>query len=107
MQSAKKHIREIVEDYTKLFPEEFEEFKQGMPAIRASLQDEEFGQMLPGTSSGSRALYELPETLHTMFVMKLEEDEMLWLKTGDPVNRNAGGQWFAKTFREFTIPNKI
>ena len=107
MQLAKKHIKQIVENYIKVFPQEYEDFKYGMKAVRESLKDEEFGEAYPDTSSGYRALYELPETLHTMFIKGLDDEEMLWLKTGVPSNRNQGGQWFAKTFKEFRIPEKV
>lgn len=106
MQLAKKHIRTIVEQYIKLYPQEFADFKDAMKMIRASLKDEEFGQAMVGTSSQTRALYELPENLHQMFVMNLEEEDMVWLKAGG-VNRKEGGLWFAKTFKDFAIPTKI
>lgn len=105
MTSAKTHIRQIVEEYIKTFPIEWRDFKKGMSAVRAMASDEEFAT-LDGTKD-TRALYEMPETLQTMLIMKLEEDEMLWLKAGNAANRNEGGHWFAKTFKEFAIPKEI
>lgn len=104
MQLAKKHIKQIVEKYIRLYPDEYEAFKQGMVAVRAVPKDD--FATLDG-SKYSRALYEMPEVLHTMLIKDLPDEEMLWLKTGVPSNRNQGGHWFAKTFKEFCIPNKV
>jgi hypothetical protein len=105
MNSAKTHIEAIVKNYTRLYPEEWAEFKIGMAAVRASLIDEN-----AHTSSdvyGARALYEMPETLQTMLIMGLTEEEMIWLKSGIKSNPNQGGRWFAKHFPTFAITNKI
>ncbi len=107
MPLAKKHIKQIVETYIKVFPQEFEDFKFGMNAVRASLKDEEFGEAMVGSSSGYRALYEMPETLQNMLIKGLNDEEMSWLKAGIPSNRNQGGQWFARTFKEFRIPAHV
>lgn len=104
MDSAKRKIREIVEKYITDFPQEFTNFTVGMKMVRASLKDEKFGQ-LEGTNY-SRALYELPETLHNLFIMGLEEEEMVWLKAGGH-DRKEGGLWFAKTFEAFRIPKEV
>lgn len=104
MVSAKQHIRTIVENYIQMFPQEWEAFKEGMVAVRASAADD--FATLRGTKY-SRALYEMPETLQTMLILQLPEDEMIWLKSGTRSAPNAGGHWFAKTFKEFAIPAKI
>jgi hypothetical protein len=57
MRAAKTHITAIVKNYIKLYPQEFELFKKGMTAVRASLKDEEFGTT---DSKYQRALYECP-----------------------------------------------
>lgn len=102
MKEAKKHIREIVELYIKLNPQEFEDFKDGMKMVRATLKDEEFGS----ANAYTRALYEMPETLNEMLITGLEEEEMVWLKAGG-LDRKEGGLWFARTFKDFAIPNQI
>ena len=104
MKSAKTKIRTIVDAYIKMYPSEFKAFKEGMVAVRA-LPADDFGT-LQG-SKYTRALYEMPDTLHYMLTKGLDDEEMLWLKTGIVTNRNQGGHWFAKTFPVFCIPNKI
>lgn len=106
MTSAKKHITQIVQKYIKDFPQEFEDFKEGMKMVRATLKDEYGTALGVDSSSQTRALYELPETLHNLFIMELEEEEMVWLKMGG-ADRKQGGQWFARTFKDFCIPNRI
>lgn len=103
MRSTKELIRKIVRQYIKLFPEEFETFKQGMEAVRAVTRND--FATLQGTSY-SRALYEMPETLATMLLTGLNEEEMVWLKAGG-MNGKEGGLWFARTFKDFCIPEKI
>lgn len=102
MKEAKKHIKEIVQLYIKLNPGEFEDFKDGMKMVRATLKDEKFGS----ANAYTRALYEMPESLHEMLIMGLHEDEMVWLKAGG-LNKKEGGLWFARTFKDFAIPNSI
>lgn len=104
MRSAKTHITAIVENYIRLYPEEYEEFKRGMIAVRAMPRDD--FATLDG-SKYTRALYEMPETLQTMLIMGLEEEEITWLKAGVSTNRNQGGHWFARTFPVFCIPKKV
>lgn len=104
MQSAKVRIKFIVKEYIRLFPGEFEAFKDGMNAVRAMASDD--FATLKGTVY-TRALYEMPETLQTMLVKGLTDEEMIWLKSGVNSNPNQGGHWFAKTFPPFCIPRKI
>jgi len=105
MKQSKDRITAIVKGYILLHPEEFEAFKEGMNAVRASIKDEEFGT-LEGTEY-TRALYEMPETLQTMLIMSLPEEDMLWLKDGIPSDRKQGGRWFATNFPVFRIPDKV
>ena len=104
MPSAKKRIRQLVELYEKTNADEFQMFQKAMVAIRASLKDEEFGTV---EKSDRRALYEMPETLQVMLIKGLNEDEIVWFKSGVTSNRNQGGQWFAKTFPAYRIPSKV
>lgn len=101
--SSKKAITAVVKDYIKLFPEEFSEFKKGMTALRAVTRDK-FAS-LDGTKY-TRALYEMPETLSNMLITRLDEADMLWLKAGG-ADRKEGAIWFARTFKDFCIPDVI
>lgn len=103
MQQAKVHIKKIVEDYIKLFPEDYETVKKGVQMQREALIDEKYGT---GVGSEMRALFEIPVDLSEMFIMNLTEEEMEWFKAGG-VDRKEGGRWFARTFKEFALPNHI
>src|SRR6202012_1103786 len=101
MQSAKEHIKLIVEEYIRLFPSDFEVFKDGVAHIRGTLKDEKWGTA-EGTGSDMRALFEVPVDLSEMLIMQLSEEEMEWFKAGGP-DRKEGGRWFAKNFPAFRL----
>lgn len=105
MQQAKTHITKIVEDYKQLFPQDYETVVEGIRMQREMLLDQKFGTAL-NTGSEMRALFEIPADLSEMFIMQLTEEEMEWFKAGGS-DRKAGGRWFAKTFKEFTLPKEI
>ena len=52
-------------------------------------------------SEYQRALFEIPETLSTMLIMSLEEEETVWFKT------KQGAHWFCKTFPVFQLPRYV
>lgn len=105
MNSAKDHITQIVRNYIRLYPEDYETVKKGIEMQRHTLVDEEFGTA-KGTGSDMRALFEIPVDLSEMLIMGLTPEEMEWFKAGGP-DRKEGARWFAKTFKAFTLPNKI
>lgn len=105
MTSAQHKIKLAVRDYIKLFPEEWVAFKRQMEALRRTLKDQQFGEA-KGTGSEMRALFEMPETLHTILVNNLDETEMEWFKSGGS-KHNEGAIWFAKTFPDFRIPVQV
>lgn len=105
MQSAKDHITQIVEAYIKLFPQDYELFKDGMQHVRGNLKDEKFGTA-EGTGSDMRALFEMPVDLSEMLMMQLAEEEMEWFKAGGS-DRKEGGRWFAKNFPVFRLADSI
>lgn len=95
---TKKKIEVIVADYIKKFPEEFALVKEAIDG-KKKLNREEFA-MLEG-STETRALFEISETLQTMLILGLDEGDTEWWKT------KAGGQWFAKKFPVFALPDSI
>lgn len=105
MESAKKHITQIVENYIRLYPEDFETVKKGIEMQRATLIDDEFGSAI-GTGSDMRAMFEIPVDLSEMFIMGLNEEEMEWFKAGG-ADRKAGAKWFANAFPVFKLPNRV
>lgn len=104
MLTAQKHIRQVVETYIKLYPEEFEIVKEGIKMQRG-LHLDEFASA-KGTGSDMRALFEIPVTLSEMLITDLSEEEMEWFKAGGR-DRKEGGRWFAKTFTDFALPDSI
>lgn len=105
MQQAKNHITKIVDDYKRLFPDDYQTVVDGIKLQREMLLDKKFGIALD-TGSDMRALFEIPADLSEMFIMQLTEEEMEWFKAGG-LDRKAGGRWFARTFKEFTLPQYI
>lgn len=105
MQSAKTHVSQIVQDYIRLFPNDYETVKRGIKMQREMLIDDEFG-IAKGTGSDMRALFEIPVDLSEMLIMQLLPEEMEWFKAGGN-NRKEGARWFAKAFPEFALPRSV
>lgn len=101
MQSAKIKIKKVVEDYIRLWPEEFSIFKSMMTDKRGLLQDKDFATV---EASSMRALFDMPATMHQMLVNSLTEEEMKWFKAGGTEGHD-GGRWFARNFPAFTYAN--
>lgn len=98
MPEAKRHIKKIVDDYIMMFREEHDIVKE-MVAAKRGMTNGDFA-LLEG-SKDTRALFEISETLSTMLVMQLNEEEIVWFKTKE------GGRWFANAFPVYALPNKI
>lgn len=98
MKEAKRKIKKIVDDYIEMFREEHN-IVRDMVAEKRSSTHGDFA-LLEG-SKDTRALFEISETLSTMFIMQLSEEEMVWFKTKE------GGRWFANAFPVYALPNKI
>lgn len=105
MQSAKAHIRAIVENYIRLYPEDFAIVKKGIEMQRGLHLDEFASAKLAG-SSDMRGLFEIPVDLSEMLITGLSEEEMEWFKAGG-ASRKEGARWFAKTFKAFALPDSI
>lgn len=105
MGGAKHTIRQIVQGYKLLYPDEYEAVVKMVREKRGLLADEKFGTDKSGGSQ--RGLFEIPELIHQSIVDLLSDDQLLWFKTGTKLEPNAGGRWFAKTFPEFALPNQI
>lgn len=105
MELAKKHITQIVRNYIRLYPEDYETVKKGIAMQKGLLLDAKFGTA-KDTGSDMRALFEIPADLSEMLIMGLEPEEMEWFKAGG-ANRKEGARWFAETFKDFALPNEI
>ncbi len=97
--TVQNKIKKLVDGYTKLFPQEFKDFCGDMKTKR-DLQENKFSELKQG-GSVYRALFEMPETLDTIFEMQLNDEDKVWFKS------LAGARWFAKNFKEFNVAEKI
>ena len=91
MDTTKKKITAIVSKYVKENREEFELVKEAL-VMRRKMNEEGYDK-----HTDMRPLYELPETLHTIFNAELDEQDLVWFKS------KKGGNWFAKEFKVFSL----
>lgn len=98
MPLTKKRIKVLVESYIKENPLDWDTFKEGVKMTRKFTKDD-FATLYG--SNDSRALYEMPEKLYEEMIISLDEDEMVWFKS------KIGSLWFARTFKDFALANKI
>lgn len=91
--TAKLLIRTFVREYTLTFPQEWEQFNKAMKEKRANSNDD-FG-VVQGADIIERKMHEIPETLYTIFKMKLNEEDWGFFQSKE------GTRWFAKQFPEF------
>lgn len=99
MNSTKQKIKEIVKNYILLYPEEMKDFRKGMSITRENLLNKH-GEA-KNIDIIERKIYEIPETLFVIFRKKLNEEDNKWLRT------KQGAYWFARTFADFRVPEKI
>lgn len=91
-------IKQVVANYKTLHPEEYKIVCKGID-MKRKMNADEYARV--DGSEDMRGLYEVSETLMNMLVRDLTLDQTNYLKT------IAGGRWFAKTFREFSLPTHI
>lgn len=92
----KDKIKAIVDDYIEVFADEYKMFCSAM-IDKKEMQNDEFASGL----AGGQFAYEVPETLHNMFVDMLSEEEMKEFRTKE------FAQWFGRTFYQFSPAKKI
>lgn len=98
-ESTKNSIRGIVKYYKRLFPDEYSLAVKQIEQNRKN-QINKFAS-IKGNEFVERALIEVPETLSTMFTIRLTEDEMKEFKEKKSVH------WFATEFPQFKLAEKI
>lgn len=91
-------ISEIVQDYIRLYPEEYETFKQAQ-VVKVEAQRTKFGEAKADVLT--RKLHEVPEALFTMLKFRLTEDEFEYFESLE------GAKWFAKHFLQFRAAEKV
>lgn len=99
MQKAQNKIKNAVFLYKQTFPEEFKLFCKGMEMTRR-LQRDELASVKESQAI-SRMIHQVPEKLEQLFITNLDVEELEYYKTKE------GARWFAKTFPEFRVPDKI
>lgn len=104
MNTAKARVTELVKEYIRIFPAEFEAFKSANAAKVENLGAFNTYAELKGSEQLVRHLFDLPETLHHALVRGLSDKEYDWLYSRNEYERNRQGlQWFITAFPVFKI----
>lgn len=98
MENTKNRIKSIVEAYKRNNQEEYKLFCDANKAFKRTIRDDYASS--DGQVTG-RLLLETPETLYLTLLNELEPDELMYFKS------SSGARWFAKTFKEMAVPDKI
>ena len=97
---TKDKLTGCVNAYRKLFPEEYELVVSQIKNKRWLLED---GEFWTAKQDGiiERAMFEIPENLHTIIVQGLSENELSQFKG------LKGSKWFMKNFPQFRTPEEF
>lgn len=98
MKEYQEKVKLIVEEYTKLFPEEFKAFKKAH-TVELEMNKDKFAST--GMDTITRKLYEIPETLFAMLKTRLSDEDWAEFTT------KQGSRWFAKSFKPFRASEKV
>ena len=97
--ATKKKIKSAVEEYIRLFPDEFQLFKKELHEFRWGLRDHTFAT--PGHSDMLlQEAYRIPASLHSALWIQLSTEE--WTEWKE----DKGTLWFMKAYPIFRIPEK-
>ena len=99
VQHTKSRIQNLVKGYKELFPNEYTMVVEAVEMQRR-LQKDEFASVQHEGVIG-RALIEWPEKLHSMIYDTLDSEELEYFISKECI------RWFAKTFPEFALAEKI
>lgn len=92
-------IRLAVEDYQRMFPDEYRDLLVQIEHQRQNL-DTEMAE-IKGTHVLKRGLFTVSETLSVMIGQKLDQEERVMFKELDHQ------RWFAKEFPQFSITKEV
>jgi hypothetical protein len=98
-QKTKMKIRLAVDDYQRMFPQEYKDLLRVIQNQRDNL-DNDMAE-LKGTHSIKRALFTISEKLSTMIAMKLDDQEAASFKEKD------NQRWFTKEYPQFAITKHV
>ena len=96
---TKQKVKGIVDYYKRLFPDEYWLVIKQISENRKN-QVNKFAS-IKGNDFVERALMETPETLNSMFDLRLADNEKLEFKS------KKGIRWFANAYPEFRLAEKI
>lgn len=96
-EADKKRIIAITKAYREQHSAEYKAAAEEI-AIRRSMLANDFATMAGGDMRG---IHEMPDTLHELLIAGLSLESLQWFKTTE------GARWFAKTFPEWSLPQKI
>lgn len=99
MKDAKQKIIELVNSYKAFYPLEFLEFSKAQK-VKLGMKLNKWGEV-KGVDILERKVYEIPETLFSIFQIRLNSEETAFLYS------KQGALWFAKQFPEFRYTEKI
>ena len=100
MNEVQKKIVGITENYMRLFPEEMLDFKKGVRDKQKDLTHR-LGKLGKGDDMIERILLEYPETLYNLFMAKLTPEEITYFQS------KRCARWYAKTYKDFRVAEKI
>ena len=95
----KDKIKNIVASYKDIFKDEYASFLTQMEQVKDT-QATDFAEVGSGGIL-ERKLLEYPESLHDMIKLGLTDEQFNEFKTKE------GSRWFADTFKEFKVPEKL
>ncbi len=95
----KEKIKNIVDSYKEIFKDEYALFLKQMEEVKDT-QATEFAEVGNGGLL-ERKLLEYPATLEDMIKNDLSVEEFQEFKSKE------GSRWFADTFKEFKVPEKL
>jgi hypothetical protein len=96
---TKSKIKLLVEEYQRVFPEEYAAFQQGQ-RVRVDLTSDKYASVIDGEAL-EQHLTEMPETLYTILEKHLSNDQHQELQTKE------GMRWFARTFKQYAVAQAI
>jgi len=97
--ALKGKIKRIVEEYIKFLPEEYAAFKAGMKEKR----DRTWNRTgkIEGTEVLDRPIHEIPESLYGIMNLHLNDAEK------EEFQSQVMTRWFAKSFPDFSVVEKV
>lgn len=98
--ATKVQIDECVKAYQDVLHWDYAQFLSAIKDKRTNLKDEKFGTA-KGSEVVERVLYEVPVALFDIMTRRLDVKQIKELKTKE------GARWFAKTYPQYRLTNKV